>query len=785
MAIQDTSNNSQFTFKADLEGKPNEKLDLAIYLFSSEGTFITAAPMRQGEARFNVDEALLRYAQIMVGPALPQERMTMKPTPDTLARLRAHSPVWRYERGKTSYDLGLIPELYWHNWLWCKCPVRGRVVKPVWTGGVYIELHVCNARVHICEVDRIPLVIVKLPDRDIYRLRDDLLKKLAEIPRIPIPDPEPWPILSSNIDPLASYKEAVGVFGNQKAADLNPQPLPPVARNRVLHHHEEMVFDPQPEPPALMVSSLKKQRTQLPALIDRLDIEKMSALTSNSLSIVRQALIDNLVLIRPYLCEWKWLWPYFYTCDELATTLTDEQGRFQTNIWHLCAGDHPDIYFWVESSIGGTWETVYRPSIACHTYWNYVCGTDIKIRVTDPRVTGCGHAPEVFGKKIIIKTIGHSISMGEIVRESMGSDPEEGLFVRDPSDWILGIKKSPFGGTLEPRIDFGNGITPAIATHYRWSYRKLGSMLDSDWKVLDQPVSRHYREASGLGSPTIYKSALVGPDPATAGLFYKIRPDLPAGGEDWEMLYERYDLASAYFETSTLPDQGIKYELKLELFKPSGAVMERVDLTAAGIEIYEITDPAPLTSGSYVTTAPTADRVLTAPAVPSPHNVGYRLVLHVDNRPCFATIQEEVVTGGQGAGRCGFIEYLPGNNVTLSFRASHPGNFAWFDFSSVRVTEALPSASASGFVDVVAANGFNRAGDTFSKAIPVATLLTENEVVPEGEASCTRAAFAEVLHVYALAGDGYARLSYLDAPRATVPPEAPQIGTRAFAITPK
>jgi hypothetical protein len=55
---------------------------------------------------------------------------------------------------------------------------------------------VCNAWVHICEVDRVARLISKLPDPDVLRLRDDLLDIIrnAPIPRpIPDPDPEPFP----------------------------------------------------------------------------------------------------------------------------------------------------------------------------------------------------------------------------------------------------------------------------------------------------------------------------------------------------------------------------------------------------------------------------------------------------------------------------------------------------------------------------------------------------------------------------------------------------------------
>ena len=126
--------------------------------------------------------------------------------------------------------------------------------------------------------------------------------------------------------------------------------------------------------------------------------------------------------------------------------------------------------------------------------------------------------------------------------------------------------------------------------------------------------------------------------------------------------------------------------------------------------------------------------------------------------------------------KCGFLVYQLGALATISFRASHPGNFASFGFSVARVATLLPSASASGLVDDASANGFNRSGDLFSKAVPVTTLF--NEGLSPGDTPCTRAAFAESLHVYALATNGYGRLSYLDAPRGPT-----EIALRGFALT--
>ena len=717
------------------------------------------APLTQGEARFDVAEDELRRARLVIGPTIPKERSIHEPTLETLRKLRAQEPVWRYEKGKATYDIGPIAEIFWKWWLWCQCPVRGRVMKPVWTGGVYLELPVCNARVHICEVDRFPIIIWKLPDYEIWRLRDEFLDVIRWPIPIPDPEPDPWPIDPGFIDPVPP-----GITLDAGRSAL---------RNRL----NLVALNPQPEPP--MYIGTRLTRTAMlkdsPAILDQLEPKAKLAITSSSVATVRQALIDHADLLIPWLCHWRWLWPYFYSCDEVAVVTTDSHGRFEADVWYLCAGDHPDLYFWVEASIGGAWETVYRPPIACYTFWNYICGSDITIRVTDPRVTGCVDVPVVIGKKIVVKTIGRNISMGEILK--VGSGTEEGLSIPTMVGGPPG-KPSPFGGSLEPRVDFGDGITPAIATHYRWSYRKLGSVSDSDWKVLDRPVNRHYEEPTPPFSPPIYKSAIIGPDPAVIGLYFKIRPDLPAGVLDPEVLDERYDLASAYFDTHLLPDaeQGIKYELKLELFKPAGGAMQRVDLTAAGIELWEMTSEAPLSAPTYVTTAPPADRIMTVPGVPGPHTVAYRLVLHVDNRPCSGSVQEEKLTGGVGAGACGFLEYVAGNEVTLSFSATHPGDFAWFEFWTVRVATGLPSGSASGYVDVSSANGFNQISGVFSKPIGVATLLNEGVVAPE--VACTRAAFAERLYVYALATDGYWRLSGLDAPRPG------QVGTRAFAITP-
>ena len=758
--------------RTGFENQGDAKIDASAYLFDRSGALIAHAPLGKGEARLTV-ERILRGTRLFVGPSLDKAERESAPSFSTMDRISAYEIPVKFRPDLDRYDLPIIPDLIWPHWPLCRCRVKGRVVvRRTSPGGVVVEAPVCNARVHICEVDRLPWLIERLPDPDVFRLRDDLLDLIRRpFPWPPIPEPDPWPFDNPVILPGIGLRAADNlsrrVVGNVDLVALNPQPLPPVSRAAINPQPfppvERVAFNPQPDPP-----------------IAQLPTKAQFALQSNASSIVRRALLDSLDLVRPWICHWPWLHRWFYTCDELRTVTTDEQGRFDTWIWYPCAGDKPDLYFWVEYAVGGNWTAVHRPPIPCHVWWDYPCGTDVTITVTDPRVSGCGETPELHGKQIVVKTIAREVSMGEINREPLVVDPTATARAGTvKAGWLPSLtttRESPFGATLEPRVDFGSGLKPAGITHYRWRYRPLGSVLESDWISLTDDVFRHYKEVpAGPLAPTIYKSARVGPDPAiSGGHFFEVEPALPAGGEDWEVLDEGYDLASAYWNTTLVPDG--KYELKLELFRVAGGVATRVDLTTEGVGVNEIDDPAPLTSSTYVAVPATGDRLL----IQGGHVVGFRLVIHVDNRRCFGTIDSVSVAPGNNDTKCGFLEYGTSADATVVFRASHPGNYATFAFNVSRVATPISSASASGLVDDGSANGFTRSGDQFIKSIAVTALLNEGVVPPD--TPCIRAAFGESLAVYALATNGYGRLSGYDAPNAG--PPSGQIGLRAFAITP-
>ena len=89
-------------------------------------------------------------------------------------------------------------------------------------GGVIVEAPVCNARVHICEVDRLYWVIARLPSHDIFRLRDDLLDIVRRpLPWPPIPEPGRAPLRAASSKRRTRVRQAAG----SRPANERPPPL--------------------------------------------------------------------------------------------------------------------------------------------------------------------------------------------------------------------------------------------------------------------------------------------------------------------------------------------------------------------------------------------------------------------------------------------------------------------------------------------------------------------------------------------------------------------------------
>lgn len=724
-----------------LDGKPDKDLDIVAYAFDHGGRLIASAPLKGQQVQFkNKDDRV--PARILFAPPLAEKR-AQAPSIETLERLRAYEPVWRHDPKKFEYELLPIPDFHWKHWWRCACRVRGRVVKPVNFHGVIQSMPVCHARVHICEVDPLLLVIPRLPDEIIDRIRDELLEPQPPI-RFPIPLPDPPPF---KFDPRVVDVSPVNI------ARMQPIPATPPAKQfaaMAARAGNEVMLNPQPLPP--------KTAAEIPATMRVL-------LTSASTQFARQALLDHAVFLRPYLCLWPWIWPHFYRCDEVAVIDTDNNGRFDATIYYPCFGDHPDLYFWVEYCIGGAWTTVYHPPLRCNTWWDYACGSDVTLRVTDPRVPWCGDPNPLPGKQVAVLLVGNGVSMPEIQRA--GAAANEGLTTAG----------EPFGGSLEPHVWFGDELINAGIDHYRWSYKRMtganGITPVADvWHAMDAEVVRHYGEVMADSTLT-FKPYLLGPDPMFAGEnLFKIRPVNPplnagAVSSSWAPEVDgRANTASAFFLSHLLNGGDAaaaagKYELKLELFKNDGTL---VNLSGESVLLKVPTTAGPFGAGT-VPTQPVAHQ----PAQPTDMEdrvirdaagkiIAFRLVLRIDNNNCRAAIYPVSVDGGV-ADVCGFVQYTPGlhlapiphvDHVHVSFWAYHPNNFATFNFTIARGSAGVVE-SANGAVGASLVDGYARnASSVFSDNVPVAGLL----------GGCTKAAFAENLHVYALATDGWNTLNY-------------------------
>lgn len=754
---------STLHLKVPLEGTPDEHLAIVAYAFDARGDLLDSKPVEKGEVRLAVGAADASHARILLGPPLPAGADTV-PTIERLQRLQAYEPAWRFDPKRTIHDLLEIPERLWKPWLWCTCLIRGQVVRRVSVAGILEDLPVCAARVHICEVDPLPWIILKLPDDLVYRLRDDLWRELVK--PFPIPDPgdPPFGIDPGWIDP--SPENLGGIKGQRTRFGLTSR----VAQG------------------SLDTASFNAARSdtgqRVAPAIESLSGEFRTALQSRSTTVLRQSLLANLEIVRPYLCLWPWFWGW-YRCDEIAVLETNAQGRFETMYGYPCFGDRPDLYVWVEFCIGGVWTTVSRPPIGCNTRWDYACGDDITIHLTDPRVPVCGEPPESPGKSVTIVGIGENVSTHELV---MTAGATQGLTTA----------AEPFGGVLEPRVQWGRtALFASGITHYRWSYRRLTMSdavivaVDPGPHVLSHDVSRHYQMpslVSGVGPS--FPAEPMGPFFPGHDVF-KIQPVSPlaAGNDGWAFVDSHVDNATAFFATQLLaadPELAAgQYELKLELFRITAGVPTLIDLTAEGVHLFIPDQDAPFGGGTMTTTEPTSPEFyFFNPALPT-HRVGFRIVVRIDNNICHGNVLDTSV-GGVGAGSCGFIEYQPSTDAKVAFTASHPHDFATFDFSVVRgpgcpIAE-LAASGAVGAASVCSAptTCFTRTGTEFRQFIPVATLLGSTSDTTNCPPCVAKAAFAEHLHVFATATDGWYRLSAYDAPRGGPTERA----DKAFALEP-
>ena len=690
-----------------------------LYLFSREGELIESASLKSGQVQLKSKaENIEGKTTLFIGPELPKEYSGRKLTPLIMKKMGGFQPSVHFNLENEIQVVGL-PNIPFPPFNWCL--ITGSLTKTFNIDGQNQVLPVCDARVHICEIDPIIWWWWRIPPYII----DDLAKHLKEIvqfPNIPPHGPGPGP------GPLFTRSEITA------PAEMKMQ-------NR----------------------ELTRIKAFSPGAISELPLHVQNGLLSSSTQVVRDTIFNNFQLIHPYLCLWPWFWPWFYYSDEIAEVYADCNGRF--NYEYLNLTNDKDIYIWVEVCINGQWVTVYRPPIPCHTWWNYTCGSDINIQITDSRVLPCSCGQHLQGELVWFRSIGAGATALHIEQGDSNTVNVQGvnLFNVGCTDIIDPLRINPFGSTLLFKLLFGDGLPVNGITHYRWRKTNikdaaLNNILFPGTTVVNGLVQKTYFviTTDGLGHMHFEtKAVTLGAEGSGENIGYRIPhwdiyqdPGVPAADKLLTIQWTSPDFWSASLESNSLADGLWRFDL--ELLKLNGVgVFQVVEVPK---QVFQVSDYN--NSGNSVD-APDAYLNLDAGNTSKAFNL--KVKVRVDNSACHADIQDANITVNgvtEYSGRCGFLHYTNVNQtVDISFIATHPRNFATFSFSVVKGNNTEnPGISQGGYV-ISSAGIYTLSGGVFSDDVPVSQLL----------GTCPQAAFAENLYVAALATDGTRRLNEYDA----------------------
>ncbi len=694
---------------------------LKAYLVNQEGEVIESVSLKGGSIQLKSKASEIHgKTKLYISAEIPPEYGQKAVTEKFLQKTKAWQPSFHLSDG--IIELPFLPQLP-VLLPFRRCNITGSLTKTFTIDGQSTVLPVCNARVHICEIDKIFIWWNRIPDYIIYDLRD----RLIEVIKNPIPIPEPGPIPVPPPGPLLSRFEKVS------------RPLSSLKQN-----------------------NLRFNKLSAAPTTKSLPISVESGLLSTSLPVVRETIFNNFSLFHPWICLWPWYWPYFYHCDEIAVVNTDCNGRFDHNMIYWLTGDHPDIYIWVEVFDGTNWITVYRPYVACHTYWNYACNTDINIRVTDPRVKPCVCDP-LEGPIVWMKRINSGASIRRVQQNESASghlSNAVGL-----TSFVTGDNVSPFGAAFPFVVQFGSGFPNSSVTHYRWKYRKLKdafltNVVDTDHK-LEGVIDKSYTYEVSTPQGTVFATGSFNLGPTYDSGIPKYRiphveasDDVPIATAEWDQ-----DTSSININSIDLTD-GL-YEFMFELLDASGNVVP----TAANTFVVDRLASDPSGPSTIVADGLTENYVIKNGGGQA---IAFKFKMRIDNQICYADVLDAIVDGNSTDTICGVGHYNNKMNdkMSLKFLAGHPNNFATYIFkvtkgnsNIVPVANSYSGAPTAIYVTQVS-NGYSVSTilvsgvpkDQYEKEMNVSDML----------GTCTMAAFAEVLDVYATHTNGNVRLSGLD-----------------------
>lgn len=706
-------NKRSIKVKVNVSLTDNQEVNnLQVYAYTRSGKFLTTEKLTKQQAVLEVPQQLKgQKVELILGPAL--EKGQSEPSAENLKRSGGYALSVRALDKMPTVNFTVPGRIFPK---WCFCLVKGLLVKRViLPNGDLVEQPVCNARVHICEVDSWPIFIRKLPELELLKLRDDLLKRIRDIewpPRPPIPEPDPVPDLFEPPTPQPSLTEV---------------------RSPAMHHAKQL--KPQ-------LARLASSATQSLAL--------NNLATTQNIRQIQNHLIQLADIAQLLLCQLKYLWR-FYRKDCLRTVEVDENGAFNTLIFHDC-NDQPDIYIWVEQFIDGGWQTVYKPSVACSTYWNYTCGDELVINV--PNAEACDEPSYDIPDGVTLFVLPYAIGHTSIYGKPSGGVPAPNGWVRPDGkvNYSVGgtlglLYDAPFARTLRFIQDDSYFIPNNGIKYYRYSFRRQGT---SNWTPINTPLFRSYRMEYSDRLPT-YEAYPIGPN--TVGgetSLFEFKPATPPAkpgdpptveAREWTRgnlgeaaaVWDTTVAAPAMSVTNTDDDAGV-FEIRVEVFDKDG------NKVAPGAGTFQFL---------LRNTDGTSTRLAEAGEI---QDDSYVFCVHVDNNAVSSSLPQPSIDGISASDDCGFLRYETGDQVRMQYHASHPNDHAVFRYTVKRGSNVLSAATTTApYVETGAAV----ANTPTTPYVKVAGDYQRDFTVNELVGTCVNAAFALNLNVWGKATDGY------------------------------
>ncbi len=694
--------------------------EMAAYAFDSNAKLIASAVIKEGRALLSAPAPQTAdQLRILVGPKQDEQQADygdLVRRGAKLQRIRVANDSLRQK-----LDVILFPN-EWLCWLRSACPVRGNLNKRVLIGGSYVNYPVCDATVEVYEVDPLWIIIPKLPLDILDRFREIILDPIP--PRIdpPIPFPEPRPDPVPGLDRATFSSMNVSAEGAQRLSVNSKKAIAMLSGNEELRFAAQLGSEQQ----------------------------------------FRQALIEFPLIIRPLLC---WFYPHLVTMQKVATTKTDDCGKFNALFFRGCGNpDQPDLYFKARQRIFGFLNvTIYAPTpIACHTWWNYNCGTEVNLYTSHPWAQTCSPCPPVTGPE------GSNLWVAFMSIGAHGLNNIHGTSVdlqAETNSTTLGLTESgaPWGGTLLPRLEFSNALKAAGVDYYQLSWRRGTT---GDFVPLTGTINHYYRHeitnTDGIALP-VWTPVTMGPKEVDDGsgnktpYLYSIpyTADVPAGGV-WDVppniteikehfasgkFFTREDVPGVtYSEDGVMQGTDVSgiYQLKLELFDSNG---QPIDIAAQGI-VYAV--PRDPDASGVIESDYASDLNLV-------HGNAMIINLNVNNNHCKALIDAPVI-GGQSADTCcGVLNYSSAtDSVDMPWEAIHLHNFATYSFSVVRGSRVVLQETGA----------VTSSGSVTTRTVD--QMMNTNLPAECAVGGCQVAGFSENLYVRAMATDGWARQTYLD-----------------------